>query len=218
MKTTPLIRHNAKQFSLTDIVENAAGYLKTNSISNCAVTEKGKVKGILSLELIELYPEAKTIDEIPLEHAICMTENSQLFERWFGIIEANAQSLTIVNTVDTYVDCIQQEELLNELKQALDYQPEDCIIIIHQRIQDFELSRIAHIAEEFNCKIKNCLTHQSGDKESLMICLHLNCSNIEKLIQSFTRHALEVDHIFCEGEQEEVLQKRLDHLMNYLNV
>lgn len=218
MNKSKWIKPSAKQFSPKDLVENATGFLKSNAISHCAITENGKIRGVLSLELIELYPQAKLIDEIPLDQALCMAENSHLIERWFAMLEANTQSIILVNNSDTFMDCIQQEELLNELKQVLEYQPEDCILIIHQRIQDFELTRIAQIAEEFNCKIKNCLTHQTRDKESLMICLHLSCSNIEKLIQSFTRHALEVDHIFCEGEQEEILQKRLDHLMNYLNV
>ena len=93
------------------------------------------------------------------------------------------------------------------------------VIVLEMLPQDYVLSDIARIVEANNAHVINLLHTIDGDTGRIVITLKIDLEDASPVIRSFERFNYTVLYHFMEtGMVDEVLQRRMDELLYYMNM
>lgn len=218
MNVTILNDWNRKVLQPEDTVEDAKALFKRYNCSELPVIQNMQCLGILEQEQLQALDDQTPINLGVLKPYVSINQKENPAALWLKLIEKQCSTLILVDEKNKFTGFVNTEDIIRIYKQLLGIGETDCVLVLKMRKLDYSLAKLAHLAEEAECQILNAFTINATDSEQVFVNLDVHCDRPESFIQSLERHDYEVAKLWCKTEEDDVLQERLDMLMNYLNV
>ncbi len=218
MNVTILNDWNRKVLQPEDKVEEAKALFKRYNCSELPVIQNMQCLGILEQEQLQALDDQTPINLGVLKPYVSINQKENPAALWLKLIEKQCSTLILVDEKNKFTGFVNTEDIIRIYKQLLGIGETHCVLVLKMRKLDYSLAKLAHLAEETECQILNAFTINATDSEQVFVNLDVHCDRPESFIQSLERHDYEVAKLWCKTEEDDVLQERLDMLMNYLNV
>lgn len=139
------------------------------------------------------------------------------------VIKLIAQlKLSIVPVLDdqeNYLGAISLPDLVQHIGEIISVQDPGGVIVISLNLNDYSLSKIAHIVESNDAIILNSyITSDPSDHKKLDLTLKINKTDLSRILATFYRYNYEVKASYHQSEFTDNLKSRYDSFMNYLNM
>lgn len=202
-----------------DTVEYALGLMDDWKVRQLPLVQDSIYRSLVSEK--ELLGMPHTSDQIgePLLFAPALSEDGNLHAALSLITRYGLSILPIVNAEGIYVGVITRDRMLEGLAELCSANTVGSVITLEVLPQDYMLSDIARIVESNNAHIINLLSSTDKDTGRLLITIKIDLEDAAPVIRSFERFNYTVlYHFMEEGMVDEVLQKRMDELIYYMNM
>ena len=163
-------------------------------------------------------PESK-ISELKTVSPVAFIKETQ---HYYDVIKLLAETglsmVPVINEEKKYLGAISLKEVIRALGGTATMSEPGAVIVLEVRQRDYSLLQIANIVEGNDCKILSSYITSYKESEMMDVTLKLNNSNIDGVLQTFTRYSYVVKESFQESNYQDVLRRRYDELMNYINM
>jgi len=204
----------------SDTGNTALKWMDENKVSHLPIVNNDNYVGLISeKDILELnnYEEPIGNHHLSLDKA-SVKELQHIYE----IIELfEKHSLSLVPVVDNhenYLGSITLASLLSYLSNSFSINSPGGVIVLEMSENDYSLTEIANIVESNDAKILSCFIGNHSDSTLIEVIIKINKTEMDAIIQTFTRYEYIVKAIFGEDGDVEDLKERYDSLMNYLNI
>ena len=204
----------------SDTGNTALKWMDENKVSHLPIVNNDNYVGLISeKDILELnnYEEPIGNHHLSLDKA-SVKELQHIYE----IIELfEKHSLSLVPVVDNhenYLGSITLASLLSYLSNSFSINSPGGVIVLEMSENDYSLTEIANIVESNDAKILRCFIGNHSDSTLIEVIIKINKTEMDAIIQTFTRYEYIVKAIFGEDGDVEDLKERYDSLMNYLNI
>lgn len=127
--------------------------------------------------------------------------------------------LPVVDSEGFYLGAITRDKLVDALAELCGANVSGSVITLELLPQDYVLSDIARIVESNNAHIINLLSTTDPDTGRMHITLKVDLEDASPVIRSFERFNYTVLYHFMEqGMVDDILQKRMNELLYYMNM
>lgn len=127
--------------------------------------------------------------------------------------------LPVIDSEGVYLGVLTRDKMLDALAQLCSANEAGSVVTLELLLQDYVLSDIARIVESNNGHIINLLSYTDPDTGRLIITLKIDLIDIMPVIRSFERFNYTLLYYSMEeGIVDDVLQKRMDELLYYMNM
>ncbi|WP_212000408.1 CBS domain-containing protein [Chitinophaga sp. HK235] len=144
-------------------------------------------------------------------------EGAHLFEALKLFHEFKLCALPVVTKENEYLGIITKDNLLAALAQFNGAKEAGGILALEMDPRDYSLSEIARIAESNDVILLsvNTITDPSGKLEVL---LKTNRQELHSLVATYERFNYTIKYIYSEEQEEDLVKKNYDLLMNYISM
>jgi len=145
------------------------------------------------------------------------------YQHFYDVVRIAAeQKLSLVPVLDakeSYLGCITTESIMLEMATVSSVVQPGGIIVLEMNEHDFSLAEIARIVEGNDAKILSSYITTFYDCKRIQVTIKVNRIDISPIIQTFNRYNYLIVAFFSdESKLDDLLTRRYDSLMNYLNV
>lgn len=118
-----------------------------------------------------------------------------------------------------YRGVITQETLVDVFALLTNADSSGSIIVLEVLPQDYMVSDIARIVEANNAHLLSLLTYRHPSTGRLMVIVKIDLEDASPVVRGFERFNYEVRYYYMEqGMVDDLLQRRMDELIHYLNI
>ncbi|PUZ21272.1 CBS domain-containing protein [Chitinophaga costaii] len=158
----------------------------------------------------------ETIEDNNFKPAV--SETAHIFEALKLFADFKLTSLPVLSKEGDYMGVITRDSLLMPLAAYNAVKEHGGIIGLEVDPRDYSLTEIARIAESNDVTILsvNTLTIPSNGRMEVM--LKTNRQELSALVATFERFNYTIRYIFTEEQEEDLLKKNYDLLMNYMSM
>ncbi|MBC9933759.1 CBS domain-containing protein [Chitinophaga qingshengii] len=144
-------------------------------------------------------------------------EGAHLFEALKLFYEFKLSVLPVITKENDYLGIISKDSLLAALAAYNSAKEAGGILALEMDPRDYSLSEIARIAESNDVTLLsvNTITDPSGKLEVL---LKTNRQELHSLVATYERFNYTIKYIYSEEQEEDLLKKNYDLLMNYISM
>ncbi|MDR1980446.1 MAG: CBS domain-containing protein [Tannerellaceae bacterium] len=184
--------------------------LVTDGDYRCLVSEK---------DLLEMPDLMAAIGE-PVLFAPSIKENGHLHELIARMARYHLCLLPVVSAGGRYLGAITGDQLIEILAGLCHAEALGSVIVLDMWPQDYVLSDIARIVEDNNAHIMNLFSTMDGENRGrLAVTIKIDLEDATPVIRSFERFNYKVlSHFMETGIVDEVLQRRMNELLYYMNM
>ncbi|MDR1879632.1 MAG: CBS domain-containing protein [Tannerellaceae bacterium] len=184
--------------------------LVTGGNYRCLVSEK---------DLLEMPDLLAAVGE-PVLFAPSVRENGHLHEIIARMARYHLCLLPVVSAEGRYLGSVTGDKLIHALAGLCNAEASGSVIVLEVLPQDYMLSDIARIVENNNAHIMNLFSAMDeGSSGLLAITIKIDLEDATPVIRSFERFNYKVLYHFMEaGMVDEVLQRRMNELLYYMNM
>ncbi len=203
-----------------DTVETVLLWMEESKLSQLPlVDEKGELQGLVFEEdLLAADPDLKIAD-LKVMRPVAYVKSSQHYYDVIKLLAETGLSMVPVITEEKeYLGAISLKEVIRALGGTATMSEPGAVIVLEVRQRDYSLLQIANIVEGNDCKILSSYITSYKESEFMDVTLKLNNSNIDGVLQTFSRYSYVVKESFQESNYQDVLRRRYDELMNYINM
>ncbi len=202
-----------------DSVETVLLWMEETKLSQLPLVDKGDFQGLVFEEdLLAADPDDKISDLKTLRPVAFVKETQHYYDVIKLLAETGLSMVPVINEDKKYLGAISLREVLKALGGTATMSEPGAVIVIEVRQRDYSLLQIANIVEGNDCKILSSYITSYKDSEFMDVTLKLNKSNIDGVLQTFERYSYKIKESFQESNYQEVLRRRYDELMNYINM
>lgn len=170
-------------------------------------------------EILDMDDPEVILTSLPPKHFKPAVRDSAHFMEALRICgEFKLSSLPVINVEEELLGVIPQENLLQALGRLNAVNETGGWITLDIEPKDFSLSEIGRIAESNDVTVLSLNTINNPDSGKMEILLKTNKEELQSLAATFERFNYQVRHIYAHGEDENMLQRNFDLLMNYINM
>lgn len=146
-----------------------------------------------------------------------IAENAHFFEAVRLFHEMKLTVLPVISHEKEYIGVLTKDSLLTALAQYNGVKEHGGILALDIDPRDYSLSEIARIAESNDVTLLsvNTITFPSGRLEVL---LKTNRQELHGLVATFERFNYIIKYTITEEQEEDLLKKNYDLLMNYISM
>ncbi|MBV8254393.1 MAG: CBS domain-containing protein [Chitinophaga sp.] len=126
--------------------------------------------------------------------------------------------LPVVNKENDYLGLITKDTLIAALAQFNAVKDPGGLIALEMDARDYSLSEIARIAESNDVSILSVQTLTDPQTGRLEVLLKTNRLDLQGLIATFERFSYTIKYLFSEVQEEDLVKKNYDLLMNYISM
>jgi CBS domain-containing protein len=183
--------------------------LLKGSIYHCLISDK---------ELLSATDPKEAIGETVL-FAPAVKENSHLHKVLALMTRYGLSVLPVINVGGEYLGVITQQKVIDAFAELCNAEAAGSIIVLELLPQDYSLSEIARIVESNNAHILNLFSILDKDTGRLQMTIKINLEDASPVIRSFERFNYTIVYHFMKtGMVDDVLQKRMNELLHYMNM
>jgi len=152
-----------------------------------------------------------------LIHPISVVAEQHLFDVLQIMDQQRVTIVPVTNQQGLYLGAITQNELIHGLNTQAIYQS-GAILILEINPKDYALSHITQIIESENIQISYLHINTDKNSDNLLLTIQLNTNRVASIAASLVRHGYHIRHIYRQIDEQDDLQNRYMHLMNYLDI
>lgn len=183
--------------------------LLSDGTYQCLVSEK---------DLLAMPDLSLTIGD-PVLFAPSVPDNGHLYEALALITRYQLSLLPVIMEDGLYCGSILRDKLVDVLSELCGAEREGSVIVLEMAPQDYVLSDIARLVESNNAHVQSLLSHTDQDSGRLVITIKIDLEDASPVIRSFERFNYTVLSYYMEnGMVDDVLQRRMDELLLYMNI
>ncbi len=203
----------------TDSVETVLIWMDEAKVSQLPLVELGNFQGLVFEEDLLAANGNLLIKDLKTMRPIAYIKETQ---HYYDVIKLLAETglsmVPVINEEKKYLGSISLREVLRALGGTATMSEPGAVIVIEVRQRDYSLLQIANIVEGNDCKILSSYITSYKDSEFMDVTLKLNKSNIDGVLQTFERYNYKIKESFQESNYQDVLRRRYDELMNFINM
>lgn len=183
---------------------------------------------VLENKYLALVEEDDILDleepEVSLEHMEynglkpAIMENAHFYEALKLFHDLKLSALPVVSHENEYLGVLTKDNLLAVLAQYNGVKETGGILALDMDPRDYSLSEIARIAESNDVTLLsvNTITHPVSGR--LEVLLKTNRQELQGLVATFERFSYTIKYTITEEQEEDVVKKNYDLLMNYISM
>ncbi|ASZ10644.1 CBS domain-containing protein [Chitinophaga pendula] len=145
-------------------------------------------------------------------------ENAHLFEALKLFYDLKLSAIPVVTKENEYLGMITKDNLLGTLAQLNGVKEVGGILALDLDPRDYSLSEIARIAESNDVSLLSVNTITNPSTGRLEVLLKTNRLELHSLIATFERFNYIIKYTISEEQEEDLLKKNYDLLMNYISM
>ncbi|NSL89738.1 CBS domain-containing protein [Chitinophaga solisilvae] len=145
-------------------------------------------------------------------------EQAHLFEALKLFYEFKLSALPVVTKENEYLGIITKDNLLAALAQYNGAREAGGILALEMDPRDYSLSEIARIAESNDVTLLSVNTITDAATGKFEVLLKTNRQELHSLVATYERFNYTIKYIFSEEQEEDLLKKNYDLLMNYISM
>ena len=169
-------------------------------------------------DILEMPDSAATIGSAGL-FAPSANESSHIHEIMARMARYHLSLIPVVSSDGSYIGVITCDKVVELMADLCNAEAAGSVIVLEMFPQDYVLSDIARIVEANNAHVINLLHAIDRDTGRLVITIKIDLEDASPVIRSFERFNYTVLYHFMEtGMVDEVLQRRMDELLYYMNM
>ncbi len=198
----------------------ALNWMEENKVSHLPIVNGDHYIGIISeKDILDLnnFDEALGKHKLGLDMAD-VQEDQHIYQVVELFDKHRLSLLPVVDKHDKYLGSITLPKLLSYLASSFSVNNPGGVIVLEMSLNDYNMTEIASIVESNNAKILSSFVGAHSDSTLIELILKINKTELEPILQTFSRYNYIVKATFGDDEDTEDLKERFDSLMNYLNI
>ncbi len=131
------------------------------------------------------------------------------------------ESLTVLPVVEdgNYLGAITLPLLVDRLAEATQSGSHGSLIAVEMNSQDYDLSQLSHLIESNNAKVLSLMSYPVEETAKLAVLIRIDLEDASPVLRSLERFNYRVLYYAQkEGLADDIMRKRLDELMYYLEM
>ncbi len=131
------------------------------------------------------------------------------------------ESLTVLPVVEdgNYLGAITLSTLVDKLAEATQAASHGALIAIEMNSQDYGLSQLSYLIESNNAKILSLMSYPVEETSKLAVLIRIDLEDASPVLRSLERFNYRVLYYAQkEGLADDIMRRRLDELMYYLEM
>jgi len=218
MRAAKLVSNIMIEVRPTDTVDLALRILDDHKLRHLPLVDNDHLVGVIAEDDLLNSDASLSIEQanIPVK-LVEIQEDLHYFEavKLFGI--ANT-TIIPVKGEDGYVGSITKDAILEALQATAGVKDQGSVVILEMNPRDYSLVQLSQIAEGNDAKVLALQINQYPERDKIDVTLKLNTANIGGFLQTLSRYNYFVKASFQENNVDDIIQKRYDELMNFINM
>ena len=131
------------------------------------------------------------------------------------------ENLTVLPVVEDgiYLGVVTLPILIDKLAEATQAGSQGALIAIEMNSQDYDLSQLAHLIESNNAKVLSLMSYPVEKTSKLVILIRIDLEDASPVLRSLERFNYSILYsVQKEGLTDDIMRRRLDELMYYLEM
>ncbi|GAA3948134.1 CBS domain-containing protein [Chitinophaga oryziterrae] len=145
-------------------------------------------------------------------------ENAHFYEALKLFNDLKLSTLPVISRENEYLGVLTKDNLLSVLGQYNGVKEHGGILALDMDPRDYSLSEIARIAESNDITLLSVNTITNPVSGRLEVLLKTNRQELQGLLATFERFNYAVKYTVTEEQEEDLVKKNYDLLMNYISM
>lgn len=168
---------------------------------------------IMDLEDAEIHLENMEYGPKP-----AIMESAHFYEALKLFNDLKLSTLPVISHENEYLGVLTKDNLLSVLGQYNGVKEHGGILALDVDPRDYSLSEIARIAESNDVTLLSVNTITNPVSGRLEVLLKTNRQELQGLLATFERFSYNIKYTITEEQEEDVVKKNFDLLMNYIGM
>ena len=220
MLTKDFITREFPALKITDSAGYALSVMDELKARHLPVVADGIYQCLLSdKDLLTMPDPAEPVGKDPVRFAPSIGNPEHVHEVIALMVRYRLTALPVVSPGGKYRGAITCDKLLEALYGLCNAEAAGSVVVIELGLRDYALSDIARIVEANNAHVLNLLSSPDKNAGKLLLTIKTDLEDATPLIRSFERFNYTVlSHFMEKGMAGDVLQRRIDELLFYMNM
>ena len=218
MRAVKLVSNIMIEVRPTDTVDLALRILDDHKLRHLPLVDNDHLVGVIAEDDLLNADTSITIEQanIPVK-LVEIQEDLHYFEavKLFGV--ANTTVIPVKGE-DGYLGSITKDGILEALQATAGVKEQGSVVILEMNPRDYSLVQLSQIAEGNDARILALQINQYPERNKIDVTLKLNTINIGGFLQTLARYNYFIKASFQENNVDDIIQKRYDQLMNFINM
>ncbi|MDR1556935.1 MAG: CBS domain-containing protein [Tannerellaceae bacterium] len=203
----------------SDTVEYALSVMDELKVRHLPVVADEIYQCLLSEKDLLAMPDPAAPVNDPVLFAPSISHSGHLHEIMARMVRYHLTVLPVVSPGGRYKGVITRDRILEVLSDLCNAEAAGSVVVVGLTPRDYVLSDIARIIEANNAHVLNLLSNTDSDTGRLIITIKIDLEDATPIIRSFERFNYTVlYHFMKRGMVDDVLQRRMDELLFYMNM
>ena len=155
----------------------------------------------------------------PVNFAPFVTPEHHLYEVLRLAVDYSLTLVPVLNAEREVIGGVTRERMVDVLAETCCVGAEGSIVVLETAPQDYDLAEIVRLTEGNNAHILSLFSRLDKVTEKLIVTLKIDLEDASPVIRSFERFNYTVLYYFMKkGMVDDVLKKRMDELLFYMNM
>lgn len=202
-----------------DTVEFALAQMDDFKLKHLPVLHDGVYRYLISEKELFAYPgTAMKIGDSSSFAPFVMPEH-HLYEVLRLVSHFNLSLIPVINAEGEYQGVVTRDRLTDVLAEVCNVETEGSVIVLELQPQDYVLTEISRLIESNNAHVLSLFTHIDRETGKLILSVKIDLEDASPVIRSFERFNYTVLYYFMKkGMVDDLLKKRMDELLYYMNM
>jgi CBS domain-containing protein len=188
-------------------------------LKHLPVVNEGKYIFLLTEKDVFLMESIDNPIENASIYAPMVNEKTPLMEVLRVMSKEKLTVLPVVSEDGTYIGVITLPVLVEKMAEVTQAASHGALIAIEMNSQDYDLSQLSHLIESNNAKILSLLSYPVEKTSKLTILVRIDLEDASPVLRSLERFNYRVLYYAQkEGLADDIMRRRLDELMYYLEM
>lgn len=199
-------------------IGSALEIIEKHGVQHIHALENKAYKGTLSKETLEGYEPETNVKSILHESVdLACKDGENTYQLWKKFIVDKLSSIPLVEEKE-FIGALSIHDFILFYENEYNLTNHGSWIACSMNKINYSLSLVSSITEEHHASVQNLLLIEDEQDEELIIVFRINTHDTDPIINSMSRHNLEVLLVHNNRENQEPLRDRYEELMHYLNV
>lgn len=219
MLVKDFITHQIPLLKSFETGEYALALMDDFKLRHLPVLQEGVYQCLVSEKDIFSMPRLDEPVGIPVSFAPAVTPGHHLYEALRLVVGFDLSLLPVVNENQELMGGITRSRLVDVLAEMCSVEREGSVVVLEIAPQDYVLTEIVRIVESNHAHVLSVLASLDKTTGKLIVTLKIDLEDASPVIRSFERFDYTVLYYFMKkGMVDDLLKKRMDELMFYMNM
>lgn len=202
-----------------DTVEYALALMEDIKLKHLPLVSNGVYCCLLSDKDLYAMPQINMQLGEPSAFAPSVTPEHHLFEVLRLMSHFNLSMIPVVTAEGEYTGAVTRELLTDMLAEVCNVETEGSVVVLELVPQDYVLTDIARLIESNQAHVLSLLSHIEKETGKLILSVKIDLEDASPVIRSFERFNYTVLYYYMKkGMVDDLLKKRMDELLYYMNM